>query len=70
MPPSTDIYERQQLPDQKKQQFKPWSIEDDDRLRILILDARSIEAIARVIGRTPSAIRKRASKMKLPLQKM
>jgi hypothetical protein len=39
-------------------------------LRELILSAMSVEAIARLLNRTPLAVRKRASKLRLPLRAM
>ena len=48
----------------------PWTQEEEDKLRELILNAKSVEAIARLLNRTPLAVRKRASKLRLPLRAM
>lgn len=47
----------------------PWTIVEDDKLRRLVADGKSVEDIARTIKRTPSAIKKRASKLKLTLRR-
>jgi hypothetical protein len=51
-------------------QRPPWTPDETERVRNLILSGKSIEAISRVVGRTPSAIRKTASKLRLPLRKI
>jgi hypothetical protein len=48
----------------------PWTAAEEDKLRKLILSAKSVEAIARLLNRTPKAVRKRASKLQLPLRAM
>jgi hypothetical protein len=48
----------------------PWTSEENEELRALILNAKSVEAIAKKLNRTPSAIRRRASMLKLPLKKI
>jgi hypothetical protein len=51
-------------------QSPPWTPKEDEELRALILSAKSVEAIAQKLGRTPLAIRRRASMLKLPLKKI
>jgi hypothetical protein len=41
-----------------------WTPEEEEELRTLILRAKSVEAIARKLGRTPTAIRRRAGTLK------
>jgi hypothetical protein len=48
----------------------PWTPDEEKRLRELILSAKSVEATAQLLGRTPLAVRRRASKLKLPLRKV
>jgi hypothetical protein len=48
----------------------PWSLEEDNRLRELILGANSVEAIARLLNRTPIAVRRRANKLKISLRRV
>ena len=48
----------------------PWTPKQDEELRSLILDANSVEAIAKKINRKPSSVRRRASMLKLPLKKV
>jgi hypothetical protein len=48
----------------------PWTPEEEEELRTLILGAQSVEAIARKLGRTPKAIRRRAGTLKLPLRQV
>jgi hypothetical protein len=47
-----------------------WTPEEENKLRELILGAKSVEAIARLLNRTPLAVRQRASRLRLPLQKV
>jgi hypothetical protein len=47
-----------------------WTAEEEEELRALILSAKNVEAIARKLGRTPKAIRRRASVLKLPLRQV
>jgi hypothetical protein len=54
----------------EKPQTKPWTGVEDELLRELILDGKSVEAAARITGRSPLAIRKRASKLKLTLRRV
>ncbi len=54
----------------RKLPVPPWTTEDEGRLRQLILAGKSVEAISRMIERTPLAIRKKASKLKLPLRRI
>jgi hypothetical protein len=49
-------------------QSPPWTPEEEEKLRALIVANGEVEAIARQLGRTPLAIRRRASKLKLPLR--
>jgi hypothetical protein len=48
----------------------PWPPKEDEELRALILNAKSVEAIAKKLNRTPLAIRRGASMLKLPLKKI
>jgi hypothetical protein len=48
----------------------PWTPEEENKLRELILGAKSVEAIAKLLNRTPLAVRRRASRLKLPLKKI
>jgi hypothetical protein len=43
----------------------PWTPEEENKLRELILGAKSVEAIARSLNRTPLAVRRRASMLRL-----
>jgi hypothetical protein len=45
-----------------------WTPVEDDELRSLILASRDIATIAKELNRTPTAIRRRATKLKLPLK--
>ena len=49
---------------------KSWTREEEEELRALILRAKSVEAIAKKLNRTPRAIRNRASDLKLPLKRV
>jgi hypothetical protein len=48
----------------------PWTSEEEIKLRELILGAKRVEAIAKLLNRTPLAIRRRASVLKLPLRRV
>jgi hypothetical protein len=48
----------------------PWTPEQEGKLRALILSGNSVEAVAKKIDRTPLAVRRRASMLKLPLKKI
>ena len=48
----------------------PWTPEEENKLRELILSAKSVEAIAKLLNRTPLAVRRRASMLRLPLRKI
>jgi hypothetical protein len=48
----------------------PWTPEEENKLRELILGAKSVEAVAKLLNRTPLAVRRRASMLKLPLKKI
>jgi hypothetical protein len=48
----------------------PWTPEEEIKLRELILSAKSVEAIAKLLNRTPLAVRQRASRLRLPLRKV
>lgn len=48
----------------------PWTSEEEEELRALILSAKSVETIARKLDRTPKAIRRRASVLRLPLRQV
>lgn len=56
------------LPTPKRPTAPPWSNEEIDQLRSLILEGKSVHAVSRHLGRTPQAIRKIASRLKLPLR--
>ena len=45
-----------------------WTPEEDDELRSSILASKDIATIAQELNRTQKAIRRRASKLKLPLK--
>ena len=45
-----------------------WTPEEDDELRSLILSSKDIAIIAKQLNRTQKAIRRRATKLKLPLK--
>ena len=45
-----------------------WTPEEDDELRSSILASKDIATIAKELNRTQTAIRRRATKMKLPLK--
>ena len=45
-----------------------WTPEEDDELRSSILASKNIATIAKELNRTREAIRRRASKLKLPLK--
>jgi hypothetical protein len=47
---------------------KRWSPEDDKKLRIGIKQKKSTERIAEGLGRTPTAVRNRASKLRESLK--
>jgi hypothetical protein len=48
----------------------PWTREEEEQFRALILRGKSKEAIAKKLNRTPTAIQTRAGKLKLPLKKV
>jgi hypothetical protein len=48
----------------------PWTPEEENKLRELIIGAKSVEAIAKLLNRTPLAVRRRASMLRLPLRKI
>jgi hypothetical protein len=48
----------------------PWTPEEENKLRELILGGKSVEAIATLLNRTPLAVRHRASRLKLPLRRI
>jgi hypothetical protein len=48
----------------------PWTPEEENKLRELIVGAKSVEAIAKLLNRTPLAVRRRASMLRLPLRKI
>ena len=45
-----------------------WTPEEDDELRSSILASKDIATIAQELNRTQTAIRRRATKMKLPFK--
>jgi DNA-binding NarL/FixJ family response regulator len=48
----------------------PWTREEEEELRTLILSGKSLEAIAKKLNRTLRAIQTRAYKLNLPLKKV
>jgi hypothetical protein len=48
----------------------PWTPEEENKLRELILGAKSVEVIAKLLNRTPLAVRHCASRLRLPLRKV
>jgi hypothetical protein len=54
----------------QKTQPLPWSDEEKERLRILVLQGKSPHAVARYLGRTTLSVRKIASQLKLPLREV
>jgi DNA-binding NarL/FixJ family response regulator len=48
----------------------PWTPEEENKLRELILRGKSVEAIAKLLNRTPLAVRQRASRLRLPLRRV
>ena len=48
----------------------PWTPEEENKLRELILGAKSVEVIAKLLNRTSLAVRHRASRLRLPLRKV
>ena len=49
---------------------RTWTREEEEELRAMILRAKSIEAVAKKLDRTPKAIRSKANKLKLLLKKV
>jgi hypothetical protein len=49
---------------------RPWTPEEENKLGELIIGAKSVEAIAKWLNRTPRAVRRRASMLRLPLRKV
>jgi Myb-like DNA-binding domain len=47
-----------------------WTPEEENKLRELILGAKSVEMIAKLLNRTPLAVRHRANELRLPLRKV
>jgi hypothetical protein len=48
----------------------PWTREEEEQLRALILSGKSKEAVAKKLNRTPTAIRTKAGKLKLLLKRV
>jgi hypothetical protein len=48
----------------------PWTTEQDKELQALIFSASRVETIAQALHRTPSAVRRRASILRLPMRKI
>jgi hypothetical protein len=48
----------------------PWTAEQDKELQALIFSASRVETIAEALNRTPSAVRRRAGVLRLPLRKI
>src|SRR5258708_14705153 len=47
-----------------------WTTEQDKELQALIFSASRVETIAQALHRTPSAVRRRASILRLPMKKI
>jgi hypothetical protein len=47
----------------------PWTPEEENKLRELILGAKNVEVIARLLNRTPLAVCRRASMLRLTVAK-
>lgn len=52
----------------KQKLAPPWSHHEIEQVRLLILEGKSLHAVSRRLGRTPQAVRKIASRLKLPLR--
>jgi hypothetical protein len=50
--------------------LKPWTRKEEEELRALILRGKNLEAIAMKLGRTPTSIRNKAHKLRLPLKRV
>jgi len=61
---------RQIMIKQQKTQPLPWSDEEKEQLRTLVLQGKSPLAVAHALGRTILSVRKIASQLKLPLRKV
>jgi hypothetical protein len=46
----------------------PWTPEEEDELPSLVLASKNIATIAKELNRTRTAVRRKASKLKLPLR--
>ena len=47
-----------------------WTPEEKERMRELIQKGQSLQKVATALGRTPQAVRKIASQLRLPLRKI
>jgi hypothetical protein len=47
-----------------------WTSEEKNRVRELIQKGQALEQVAAAVGRTPLAVRKIASQLRLPLRKL
>jgi hypothetical protein len=54
----------------KQKLAPPWSHHEIEQVRLLILEGKSLHAVSRRLGRTPQAVRKIASRLKLPLRSL
>lgn len=54
----------------KQKLAPPWSHHEIEQVRLLILEGKSLYAVSRRLGRTPQAVRKMASRLKLPLRSL
>jgi hypothetical protein len=52
----------------KRKVAPPWSHHEIEQVRFLILEGKSLHAVSRRLGRTPQAVRKIVSRLKLPLR--
>jgi hypothetical protein len=60
---------RPEMPRMAARSNKPWTLEEDDQLRIRMADGRTARAIAIHFKRTTRAIRRRAERLKLSWRK-
>src|ERR1700682_2142429 len=68
--PSFELIKRPDRREMKGTPRAPWTPERDKELRELVFSASSAETIAKVLNRTTSAVRHRASILRLPLRKI
>ena len=54
-----------EIQEQHPQAYKPWSIEDDDRLEVLFSEGKSVKEICADLGRMKGAVYSRIKKLEL-----